>query len=110
MFEFSWATLSLIDVGVLSISMLGLWWLKNQVDRYKTLSEELERRYRTLQQEYETLKHEHETLKHEHITLQQEYRTFQSSADRRYSVLQERYERTRSGKRDSPCRVRSRYH
>ena len=55
MLEFSWATISLIDIGVLSISVIGLWWLKNQVDRYKALSEELDKRYNALQQEHTTL-------------------------------------------------------
>ena len=32
MLEFSWTTISLIDLGVLSISVIGLWWLRNQVD------------------------------------------------------------------------------
>ncbi len=73
MFEFSWATISLIDIGVLSISVIGLWWLKNQADRYKALSEESDKRYNALHQE--------------HITLQQEFRTFQSTADRRYNAL-----------------------
>lgn len=78
MLEFSWATISLIDIGVLSISVIGLWWLRNQVDRYKALSEELDKRYNALQQE--------------HITLQQEFRTFQSAADRRYNALQEAHD------------------
>jgi len=73
MLEFSWATISLMDIGVLSISVIGLWWLKNQADRYKALSEELDKQYNTLQQE--------------HTTLQQEFRTFQSTADRRYNAL-----------------------
>ena len=60
--EFSWATISLIDIGVLSISVIGLWWLKNQVDRYRALSEELDTRYNTLQQEHNTLQQTHEVL------------------------------------------------
>ena len=91
MFEFSWATLSIIDIGVLSISIIGLWWLKNQVERYKALSEELERRYNALQQEHITLQQGHETLQQEHITLQQGYETLQQE----HTTLQQGHEMLR---------------
>ena len=90
--EFSWATITLIDIGVLSISVLGLWWLKNQVDRYKTLSEELEKRYNTLHREHETLQQEHNTLLLTYENLQQEFSNFQSAADQRYNALQQQQE------------------
>lgn len=76
--EFSWATISLMDIGVLSISVIGLWWLKNRVDGYRTLSEELDKRYNARQQE--------------HTTLQQEFKNFQSPADRRYNALRQESE------------------
>ncbi len=90
--EFSWATITLIDIGVLSVSVLGLWWLKNQVDRYKTLSEELEKRYNTLHREHETLQQENNALLLTHENLQQEFSNFQSTSDRRYNTLQEESE------------------
>ena len=90
--EFSWATITLIDIGVLSVSVLGLWWLKNQVERYKTLSEELEKRYNTLHREHETLQQENNALLLTYENLQQEFRNFQSTSDRRYNTLQEESE------------------
>lgn len=90
--EFSWATITLIDIGVLSVSVLGLWWLKNQVDRYKALSEELEKRYNTLHREHETLQQENNALLLTHENLQQEFSNFQSTSDRRYNTLQEESE------------------
>lgn len=78
MLEFSWTTISLMDIVMLSISIIGLWWLKNHVDGYKALSEELDERYNTCQQE--------------HATLQQEFRTFQSPADLRYNALRQESE------------------
>ena len=89
--EFSWATITLIDIGVLSISVLGLWWLKNQVDQYKTLSEELEKRYNTLHREHETLQPEHNALLLTHENLQQEFSNFQSAADQQYNALQQEF-------------------
>ena len=86
--EFSWATITLIDIGVLSISVIGLWWLKNQVDRYKALSEELEKRYNTLQQEHTTLQQAHETIQQEHTTLQQAHETIQQE----HTTLQQAHE------------------
>lgn len=71
MLEFSWATISLMDIGVLSISVIGLWWLKNQVDGYRTLSEELDKRYNARQQEF---------------------KNFQNPADRRYNALRQESE------------------
>ncbi len=86
--EFSWATISLIDMGVLSISIIGLWWLKNQVDRYTALSEELDKRCNALQQEHITLQREHESLRQEHITLQREHESLQGQ----HSTLQQEHE------------------
>lgn len=90
--EFSWATITLIDIGVLSVSVLGLWWLKNQVERYKTLSEELEKRYNTLHREHETLQQENNALLLTYENLQQEFSNFQSAADQRYNALQQQQE------------------
>ena len=90
--EFSFASITLIDVGVLSLSIIGLWWLKNQVVRYKTLSEELDTRCNTLQQKHDALQQIHEALQQEFAALQQEFSAFQSAADRRYNTLQEEYD------------------
>ena len=89
--EFSWATITLIDIGVLSISVLGLWWLKNQVNQYKTLSEELEKRYNTLHREHETLQQEHNAQLLTYENLQQEFSNFQSAADQQYNALQQEF-------------------
>ena len=91
-FEFSWATITLIDIGVLSVSIIGLWWLKNQVERYRVLSEELEKQNNALQQEHETLQQGHNGLLLTHENLQQEFRNFQSAADQRYNALQQEHE------------------
>ena len=89
LFGFSWATITVIDIGVLSLSVIGLWWLKNQVERYRGLAEALEKQNNALQQKYETLQQEHNTLLLTYENLQQEFRNFQSTSDRRYNTLQE---------------------
>ena len=76
--EFSFATISFIDLSVLSICMITLWWLKKQVDHYKVQSEEAEQRYNTVVEQ--------------HNALLQEFRAFQSTADRRYNTLQQEHE------------------
>ena len=112
--DFSFMTVTFIDVGVLSISMLGLWMLKRRGDRldralktsesrYDSLQEAytlfekkheaLQQEHEALQQKHEALQQEHETLQQRHEALQQELKAFQSTADRRYNTLQTESER-----------------
>ena len=65
--EFSWATISFIDIGLLSFGVVAIasgWIVKRQSDK----------QYNALQQQYSTL--------------QQNFRSFQSTADQRYNTLQ----------------------
>ena len=105
--DFSFMTVTFIDIGVLSISMLGLWMLKRRGDRleralktsesrYDSLQEAytlFEKKHEALQQKHEALQQKHEALQQEHEVLQQELKVFQSTADRRYNTLQTESER-----------------
>ena len=60
--DFSWATISLIDIGLFSFGVVAVatgWMVKKREDQ----------RYNTLQAQYETLQHEHETLRGQYGTL-----------------------------------------
>ena len=89
--EFSFVTLTLIDISVLSICLITLWWLKKQVDRYKVLSEETREQYNTILGQHNTLQEAHGNLLTQHDALLEEFRVFQSASDRRYNTLQQEY-------------------
>ena len=140
--DFSFMTITFIDIGLLSISILGLWMLKRRGDRleqalktaesrYDSLQETythlekkhdvleqkheallqthitleqkheallqthitLEQKHEALLQKYITLEQKHEALLQEHVALQEEFKIFQSTADRRYNMLQTESER-----------------
>ena len=87
--EFSFVTIALIDISVLSICLITLWWLKKQVDRYKVLSEETKEQYDTVLGQHNTLQEAHGVLLTQHDALLEEFRVFQSAADRRYNTMKE---------------------
>lgn len=62
--NFSWITLSGIDIGVLSISLIGLWIFKKWADKRL------------------------EAQKMEYNSLKAEFKAFQSASDQRYAALQ----------------------
>ena len=69
--DFSWATISFIDIGIFSLSIIAVatgWLVRKHADK----------RYNALQQEYGSL--------------QQEFSNFQSAADQRYNALQQEHE------------------
>lgn len=68
--NFSWNALSGIDIGILSISLIGLWVIKKWADK-----------------RLEAQKAEYDSLRAEHNSLRAEFKAFQSAADRRYAVL-----------------------
>ena len=106
--DFSFFNVTFIDIGVLSIGIMGLWHFKRQADkRYRALNEKWEEKYKTLQQasekRYDTLQQEHSTfqqvadkrytaLSKQYDTLQQEHSTFQQVADKRYTALSKQYD------------------
>lgn len=73
--NFSWITLSGVDIGVLSISLIGLWVLKKWADK-------------RLEAQKEAHKVEYNSLREEYNSLQEEFKAFQSASDRRYAALQ----------------------
>lgn len=95
----TWFSLTIVDVGVLSISLIGLVWM------YRTLkkaNEKLQQQVQEVLAENAELKEQNEELKQqlqevlvENAELKQQFREFQSTADRRYNALQEKYENLR---------------
>ena len=115
--DFSWATISLIDIGIFSFGVIAAatgWIVKKREDqRYNALHEEhknLQQQYNALQQEHENLRQEfssfqsaadqrynalheeHKNLQQRYNALQQEFSNFQSAADQRYNALQQEHE------------------
>ena len=94
--DFSWATISLIDIGIFSFGVVALvtgWFVKKREDE----------RYNALQAEHESLQREfssfqsaadqrYNALQREYGSLQQEFSSFQSAADQRYNALQREHE------------------
>lgn len=70
--SFSWITLSGIDIGILSISLIGLWIMKRWADK--------------------RLEAQKEAHKIEYNSLREEFKAFQSASDRRYGILQKENE------------------
>ncbi len=87
--DFSWATISLIDIGIFSFGVIALatgWIVKKREDkRYNALQQELIDLQSAADQRYNAL---HE----EHGNLQEEFSNFQSAADQRYNALQQEQE------------------
>ena len=79
--NFSWNALSGIDIGLLSISLIGLWVMKKWADKRL---EAQKAEYNSLR---EAQKAEYDSLQAEHNSLREEFKAFQSASDRRYAVL-----------------------
>lgn len=77
--SFSWITLSGIDIGILSISLIGLWVMKKWADK-------------RLEAQKEAHKMEYNSLREENNSLREEFKAFQSASDRRYGILQKENE------------------
>ena len=76
--DFSWATISLIDIGIFSFGVIAAatgWIVKKRED-----------------QRYNALYEEHKNLQQRYNALQQEFSNFQSAADQRYNALQQEHE------------------
>ncbi len=79
--SFSWITLTGIDIGVLSISLIGLWIMKRWADK------RLEAQKEAHKAAYNAFREEHNALREEHNALKEEFKAFQSASDRRYATL-----------------------
>lgn len=92
----TWFSLTIVDVGVLSISLIGLVWmyrtLKKANEKLQQQVEEVLAENAELKQENEELKQQVEEVLAENAELKQQFREFQSTADRRYNALQEESE------------------
>ncbi len=87
--DFSWATISLIDIGIFSFGIVALvtgWLVKKREDE----------RYNALRTEHESLQREFSSFQgaadRRYNALQEEFSGFQSAADRRYNALQKEHE------------------
>lgn len=87
--DFSWATISLIDIGIFSFGIVALvtgWFVKKREDE----------RYNALRVEHESLQREFSSFQgaadRRYNALQEEFSSFQSAADRRYNALQKEHE------------------
>ena len=93
--DFSWATISLIDIGIFSFGVIAAatgWIVKKREDqRYNALHEEhknLQQQYNALQQEFSSFQ---SAADQRYNALQQEFSNFQSAADQRYNALHEEH-------------------
>ena len=80
--DFSWAAISLIDIGIFSFGVVAVaagWLVKNRENQ----------RYNALQEEFSNFQ---SAADQRYGTLQEEFSAFQSAADRRYNALQEEHE------------------
>ena len=73
--SFSWLALTGMDIGVLSINLIGLWVLKKWVDN-------------RLEAQKEAHKVEYNSLRGEYNSLKAEFKALQSASDQRYAALQ----------------------
>ena len=109
--DFSWATITFIDIGIFSLGVIAVatgWFVqKREAQRYNTLQREYEslqqelsnfqsaadQRYNALQQEYESVKKENATLRAGLDALTREHKALQTAQDRlsgRHDELVER--------------------
>ena len=101
--DFSWLTITFVDIGLLSIGGLALWLQKRRTDRlleqaaqqhselqaaHNTLKEDSDRLLKAAGQRYSELQATYDTLK---ADSNQQYRDLQSASDRRYAELQAEY-------------------
>ena len=88
----------MFDVGVLSISLLGLVWLyralkkenqriQQQVQEVQNENAALKQQNEELRQQLQVVQSENAELKKQNTELKQQFREFQSTADRRYNTL-----------------------
>ena len=82
LFEFSWTAISLIDIGVLSFVVIGLWRLKNQLDQCKLLYEKMDQQFEPLDQKQQTLRRKQQTFRRSN--------TEEQESKGRYNLLQEK--------------------
>lgn len=102
--DFSWATISLIDIGIFSFGVIAAatgWIVKKREDkRYNALQQKFidlqsaaDQRYNTLQQEFSNFQsaddQRYNALQQQHENLQQKFSNFQSVDDQRYNALQQ---------------------
>ena len=112
--DFSWATITFIDIGIFSLGIIAVatGWLvrKREGQRYNALQREYgslqqefssfqsaaDGRYNALQEEFSSFQSaadgRYNALQQEHVNLQREFSSFQSAADQRYNALQREHE------------------
>ena len=69
--DFSWFNITIFDIGLFSISLVGLVWLHRQ--------------FNALQKENDVLKQNDIARQKENAALRQQFREFQNAADPQYN-------------------------
>lgn len=77
--DFSWFTITIFDIGILSVSLVRLVWLYRQ--------------FNALQKEDDVLKQNDIARQKENAAPRQQFRDFQSAADLRFDPLKAESER-----------------
>ena len=111
----NWFNVTVVDIGVLSISVIGLIWMYREINALKNANAELQQRVIILRKENEELRQENVELRQKNAELQQQvlelqqqvlelqqeslelqakntsltqqFRDYQSAADKRYNAL-----------------------
>ena len=68
----NWFNVTVVDIGVLSISVIGLIWMYREINALKNANAELQQRVIILRKENEELRQENVELRQENAELQQQ--------------------------------------
>ncbi len=89
--DFSWFNITIFDIGIFSVSLVGLVWLHRQFNALQKESDALKQNDMARQKENDVLKQNDIARQKENAALRQQFREFQSAADRRHNTLQEEF-------------------
>ena len=119
----NWFNVTVVDIGVLSISVIGLIWMYREINALKNANAELQQRVIILRKENEELRQENVELRQENAELQQQvlelqakntsltqqFRDYQSAADKRYNALLQEHTELQQQFRDYQSAADKRY-
>ena len=93
--DWIWFSVTIVDIGVLSFSLLGLFLLYRRCnalqkgnEKLHAENEELRQQLNAVQAENEELRQRLNAMEAENEELRQQQREFQSAADRRFNAVQ----------------------
>lgn len=119
----NWFNVTVVDIGLLSISVIGLIWMYREINALKNANAELQQRVIILRKENEELRQENVELRQENAELQQkvlelqakntsltqQFRDYQSAADKRYNALLQEHTELQQQFRDYQSAADKRY-